>query len=189
MMNESGADILVVGAHGSGSTPGFLHLGSVVEHLAHHSTLPMAVIPEQSRPVFDTIALGVDGSSNNQAAIDLAADLAAGIGATVLAIAVEEPVVEFSPANSPQNWRRYTEEQVRTTWAKRVEDAGVELEVAAVRDLRPAEGLLRTAKQQRCDVLVVGLRGLGGISGLRAGGVAMQVLHHADRPIVLVPPR
>jgi nucleotide-binding universal stress UspA family protein len=189
MMDESGADLLVVGAHGSGSTPGFLHLGSVVEHLAHHCSVPMAVIPEHSRAVFDTIALGVDGSSNNQSAVNLAADLGAGTGATVLAIAVEEPVIEFTSANSPQNWRRYTEQQVRTKWAKRVEDAGVHLEVAAVRDLRPAEGLLQTAKKQRCDVLVVGLRGLGGISGLRAGGVAMQVLHHADRPIVLVPPR
>jgi nucleotide-binding universal stress UspA family protein len=51
-----------------------------------------------------------------------------------------------------------------------------------------ADALLEAARQQRSDLVVVGARGLGGVTGLRIGGVALRTLHEADRSVVLVPP-
>ena len=45
MAETEGADLLVLGRSGAGGGPGVLHLGSVVEQAAHHSSIPLAVVP------------------------------------------------------------------------------------------------------------------------------------------------
>jgi nucleotide-binding universal stress UspA family protein len=35
---------------------------------------------------------------------------------------------------------------------------------------------------------MMGARGLGGFTGLRAGGVALAVVHRAELPVIMVPP-
>jgi nucleotide-binding universal stress UspA family protein len=49
----------------------------------------------------------------------------------------------------------------------------------------PAEVLVERA--QLGDLLVVGRRGGEGFPGLRLGSVTRQVLHHADRPVAVIP--
>ena len=181
------ADLLVVGAAGSGSGPGFLHLGSVAEYLIHHATRPLAVIPPGTRASVTRVVVGVDGSARNAVAVRWTAALAASLGVPVTAVAVEEPLFEWTRSTSSDNWRRAVEEDIRKEWAAPIREAGVDLKVSAVRDLHPAEGLLRAAADVQADLLVVGARGLGGFLGLRAGGVAIKIVHHSGIPVVLVP--
>lgn len=49
-----------------------------------------------------------------------------------------------------------------------------------------AEIVTRFAKEQGCDEIVIGTRGLTGLSGLLMGSVATKVVHHATMPVVLV---
>lgn len=187
MAEAEGADVLVLGRTGSSGGPGFLHLGSLVEYVAHHTTLPLAVVPAGSPGRFDRIAVGVDGSKESLAALEWVAAIAGPLGATVLAVQVEEPFLEWTPVSSPDNWRRGVERQLEE-WTEPLRSSGVPVEVVAKRDLRPVDGLLGAATRRHADILVVGTRGRGGFSGLRAGGVALQVLHRAELPVVLVPP-
>ena len=187
-VTEQGAGLLVVGAQGCGSRPGFLHLGSVAEHLAHHVDAPFAVVPPEAATSFGAIAIGVDGSGPSRSAVDWTAQLAAVMGARVVAITVAEPFLEWTPLTSERDWRRSVEEQIRADWARPIADAGARLEVSVVRGLHTADALLHTAAERRANMLVVGMHGLGGVTALRAGGVAMQVLHRATMPVVLVPP-
>jgi nucleotide-binding universal stress UspA family protein len=47
--------------------------------------------------------------------------------------------------------------------------------------------LTDTAIREQAGLLVVGSRGLGGITGLRLGATALKVLHHGQLPVVMVP--
>lgn len=184
---ERDADLIVMGRSGAGGDPGFLHLGSVVEHLAHHVTRPLAVIPaDMDRPV-RRIVLGVDGSTESAAAVEWCARVAAALGASVEAVTVAEPPAEWTPAWSDENWRRSAERDVQE-WIAPLTGAGVPVDCVVVEELFPVDGLLHTADRDDADLVVIGTRGAGGFTGLRFGGVAMRVLHRAERSLVLVPP-
>jgi nucleotide-binding universal stress UspA family protein len=185
---DEGADLVVLGRTGEGGGPGFLHLGSVVEHAAHHTSLPLAVIPSTASGPIERIVLGIDGSAHSTLAVDWCANLAKATNATVVAMTVWEPYLEWTPASSPYNWRRDLERQL-AKWAAPISDAGTTVEYVIQRDLHPSDGLLGVASARSGDVLVVGARGAGGFSGLRAGGVAIKVLHRASLPVVMVPSR
>lgn len=183
---EEAADLVVLGRTGAGGGPGFLHLGSVVEHTAHHTATPLAVIPASDTHEIGRIVIGVDGSEESRRAIDWVGEVAPMVAAEVVAVEVEEPILEWTPSTSPENWRRDAERRIEERTAPLTE-AGLTVAAVAQRDLHPADGLLGVAGARHGDLLVVGTRGLGGFSGLRAGGVALKVLHRANLPVVLVP--
>ncbi len=179
-------DLLVLGRTGAGGGPGFLHLGSVVEHVAHHLSVPLAVISPGTPAEIERIVIGVDGSAASAAAVAWTADLASSLGASVIAVNVAEPFLEWTPADSPDNWRRDTERHI-AEWTTPLTDAGIAVRAIAHRDLYPADGLLGVSATRHGDLLVVGTRGVGGFIGLRTGGVALKILHRANLPLVLVP--
>jgi nucleotide-binding universal stress UspA family protein len=181
-----GADLLVLGRSGAGGRPGFLHLGSVVEHIAHHLTIPLAVVPSGWLGATRRILIGVDGSDESAKAISWVTDVGPALGAMALAVQVEEPFLEWTPADSPDNWRRDVEREIVERTAD-LAAAGVEVKAIAARDLQPADALVGVASGRHVDLLVIGTRGIGGFLGLRVGGVAIKVLHRAGVPLVLVP--
>jgi nucleotide-binding universal stress UspA family protein len=50
----------------------------------------------------------------------------------------------------------------------------------------PAEVVARYAKEQGCEEIVIGSRGLSGISSLLLGSVATKIIHLAEVPVVVV---
>lgn len=66
----SDAHLLVVGSRGRSPVVGSL-LGSTSAHCAHHSTVPVAIVPDGIDPLAPVghIAVGVDGSANSMEAL------------------------------------------------------------------------------------------------------------------------
>jgi nucleotide-binding universal stress UspA family protein len=62
--------------------------------------------------------------------------------------------------------------------------AGVETETEVL-DGDPPGRILELAKLRDVDLIVVGSRGLGPIAGTLLGSVSREVLHHADRPVLI----
>jgi len=184
---DDGADLLVLGRTGEGGGPGFLHLGSVVEYVAHHSQIPLAVIPSYVPDLLNRVVLGVDSSVESSAAINWCADHLASTNADVLAVTVEAPYPVRTPASDARSSRGDLEETMNH-WVAPISATGIAVLPAVIRDLHPADGLIGVASARRGDLLVIGTRGVGGFSLLRLGGVAMKVLHRASIPLVLVPP-
>ena len=50
----------------------------------------------------------------------------------------------------------------------------------------PAEAIAGYARRTRCKEIIMGTRGLGRISGLVLGSVAIKVIHLASVPVTLV---
>ena len=178
------AALVVLGRTGNGTEPGVFHLGSVVEHVAHHCPVPLAVIQPHGSERVERIVVGVDGSGESSAAIRWCATHAGRFQADVLAVQVGQ--TEQQP-KGPHDWRVSTEVEIGR-WTEPIASAGHEVTPLAIRGLRPAEALVGIAAEGPPSLLVIGTRGTGGFLGLRVGGVAMKVLHRATTDLVLVPP-
>lgn len=186
-IDEHDPDLVVLGRTGAGGGPGFLHLGSVVEHAAHHLDRPHAVIPTDGGGPTKRIVIGVDGSKPATAAIEWTSGAASSLGGEAIAVAVGEPPIEWTPSRDDGNRRRDALRDLQT-WTEPLAKAEVPTELVVVEHLHPADGLLGVASGRGADLLVLGTRGAGGFTGLRFGGVAMKVLHRCSLPLVLVPP-
>ncbi|MEV3860634.1 universal stress protein [Streptomyces sp. NPDC050095] len=133
------------------------------------------------------MVVGVDGSRESSAAADWAArealrrDLPLRIVHAwegLPADDAEEPLPELKV---PQYWARRV---LRTT----VEQLGVRYPklYAACEQVRLPPGPALLAEAENAELLVLGSQGLGGVSGVLAGSVAMATAAHAPRPVVLV---
>lgn len=187
-VSRHGADLVVVASSGEHSRgPGFLRIGSVVEHLAHHLDRPLAVITPGAEPRISRILVGVDGSDHGRTAIGWVAHVAEATGANVTAVAITEPKHPLGSAELTADWRTAAERQIATRWAAPLGALGDRFRPIVAEPGPVADTLVRIASDEHADLLVVGARGLGGIRGLRIGGTALGVLHRSNRPVVLVP--
>lgn len=180
------ADLLVVGTRGAGGLAR-LHLGSVAHHLAHRSSVPLAIVPTTAAgDRVDRIVIGVDGSPGSAAAVRFCATIAPLLNAPVVAVYAFEPFVEWVPENDPQSWHRIAEADVHE-WVAPIEAAGVPVQVDVQRDIHPVGALRRAIEAEPNTLAVVGARGLGGFTGRRLGRVPLQLVHHSDAVVVMVP--
>ncbi|MEX2627766.1 MAG: universal stress protein [Ilumatobacteraceae bacterium] len=187
-VSRHGADLLVVASSGERSRgPGFLRIGSVVEHLAHHLDRPLAVITPGAPPTISRILVGVDGSDHGHSAISWVAHVAEATGANVTGVAITEPKHPLASPEFADDWRAAAERELTTRWAAPLGALGDRFRPIVTETTPVADTLIRLAGDEHADVVVVGARGLGGIRGLRIGGTALGVLHRTKRPVVLVP--
>jgi nucleotide-binding universal stress UspA family protein len=184
------ADLIVVGRVGQSAGPGLLRIGSMAEWLAHRVDRPVAIVDDSPTPTIRNVLVGVDGSDGSDAAVAWVRDLMVNSPSMrVVAASVEPPRPEWTPDDFPEARRQDLEHRIRDDYASELAATNVEFDVVALLGANAADALLEAAHQQRSDLIVVGARGLGGLTGLRIGGVALRALHQADRSIVLVPPR
>ena len=50
----------------------------------------------------------------------------------------------------------------------------------------PAEVIITTAEEEKCDLIVLGSRGLSGVQSFFLGSVSDRVTHHAHCPVLIV---
>lgn len=180
------ADLIVVGPRGHGGFAG-LHIGSLAHHLAHHTRRPLAIVPAPGAQAnIDHIVVGVDGSEGSAAAVRWCADMATAANAEVLAVHAFEPFVEWVPESDPRSWRQRVEREI-AEWVAPLRSAGVSVRTRIIKDVHPVAALTGAIEGEGIDLAVVGSRGLGGFSGLRLGRVPIQLAHHTQIPVVLVP--
>jgi len=178
-------DLVVVGARGMGGHTHALHVGSVTHHLVHHTTRAIAAIPEATRPVWPAaVVVGIDGSEGSLGAVAWCATLGPEVAREVIAVHAAESAASRT-ASDPRGW--YEAERERSeAWVVPLRRAGVTNRTVVV-DGNPVRALTDTAISARAGLLVVGARGLGGVSGLRLGSTALKVLHQGHLPVIMVP--
>ncbi|MDG9705706.1 universal stress protein [Streptomyces sp. DH37] len=133
-----------------------------------------------------TVTVGVDGSGESLAAADWAAREAMRRKVPLHLVHVREPD-PFTPPDS------FADPEARQHWAQRIpreaandlagRHPGLEITTDQLTG-RPAEVL--TAAAEQAEVLVIGTRGLGPVTGFLVGSVGLSTVARVDCPVVLV---
>jgi len=147
--------------------------------------------------MYKHILIATDGSELATKALESGLALAQCFGARVTIVTVTEQWSAFDMAQEAREHRPDPIgqfEAIAAADAKRILDGAVErgkaLDVACdpihVKDQYPAEGIITTAKDRGCDLIVMGSRGRRGISRLLLGSQAYEVLTHCKVPALVV---
>ena len=178
-------DLIVVGARGAGRLRHALHLGSTTHHLAHHTQLPLVAIPPASKAAWPaTVIVGVDGSPGSLRAVDWLASFGARFTDDVLAVNAQKPLAEV-PRDHPDSRFRAALDDMEQ-WVAPLYEVGLDARTLVMSG-DAVEVLTDVAIAEEAGLLVVGSRGVGGITGLRLGATALKVLHQAQIPVLMVP--
>jgi len=139
---------------------------------------------------FRSILCPVDFSSVSRKALRTAASLARSSNARMTVMFVDDPLLVAAAAAagdtraSTQTTQAQLERFVARTLppASRPRRLSIEAMVG-----RPADLILETARQSRADLIVMGTRGMGGVSRMLLGSTAEAVVTGAKIPVLAVP--
>ncbi len=184
----AGADLLVLGAHGS---HGFDHtfLGSVAERTARAATCPVltasADAPEPSE--VRKILVATDFSAHAEAALAWAQMLAERCGASLLLLHSVAPPFGVGEEELYVEDERTSKEIEKSR--SRLEKIAARLDVDAeifVGRRYPETDVLAQVAEQGADMIVVGTRGRRGLPGVVLGSTTVRIMRGARVPVASV---
>ena len=145
--------------------------------------------------MFKHILIPTDGSRLAAKGIKAGVRLAKALGAKVSGVYVIAPYVPplygegtiYVPGISPQEYKKFGERQARKALA------AVEIEAQAARvpcttifvTGLPWEGIVKAARQRKCDAIAMASHGRGGMTGLILGSETTRVLANSKLPVIV----
>jgi nucleotide-binding universal stress UspA family protein len=137
------------------------------------------------------ILVAVDGSENALEAVRHGAKLAAANADIRLHLLNVQPPLpsaasSFVSAETVRSFHQDEGEKCLKNALELLKSAGVSYE-CHVAVGNQAEAIVEYAREKKCDLILMGTRGLGGLSNLLLGSVATRVLHLTDVPVTLIP--
>jgi nucleotide-binding universal stress UspA family protein len=145
--------------------------------------------------VIESILVGTDGSDTAGVAVEHAIEVARALGARLLIVSAYEPVPERAlrnerlPAAEDAHWSVKPREDVLELLESAqaaAHAAGVDPVETFARVGDGADAILDVAEEQRCDLIVVGHRGMTGATRFLLGSVPNKVSHHAPCSVMIV---
>jgi nucleotide-binding universal stress UspA family protein len=139
---------------------------------------------------FQVIVVGTDGSPRSEGAVAEALALAQPAGATLHVVHVVHPAVEAGHVDS-QAWQQVIDtargevDNVRLRLAAEAERHGVAMEFHTPGAGDVADALISTAASVRADLVVVGNRGMSGLSRFVLGSIPNKVAHHCHCSVLI----
>ncbi|KND56139.1 Universal stress protein family [Candidatus Paraburkholderia kirkii] len=133
-----------------------------------------------------------DGSELSQKAIDGAIDLAQPVGARITAYACL-PQYPYSPfadvaVEPPDDFHARAENEAREhlrAVERAAESAGVPCTSVTSIEAAPYLGIIDTAEQNGCDVILMASHGRRGLGSLLIGSETQRVLTHTKIPVIV----
>jgi nucleotide-binding universal stress UspA family protein len=139
--------------------------------------------------MFKTIVWASDGSEHADHALEYAKEMAGANSPKVVALHVREITVGRAAGYPVQVDEDEVERKIQDQ-VKELQGSGID----AVYEQRgttaggAAYAIADVAADSGADLVIVGTRGLGPVSGLLLGSVTQRLLHIAHNPVLAVPP-
>jgi nucleotide-binding universal stress UspA family protein len=134
-----------------------------------------------------SILIATDGSPGSDAAVADGIELAREAGAKVTVVSVRPPIALLG---EPYHHRKLSEQlQAARAAVDRAMAAAADDGVGAEAEIlegEVAKEVLRLARSRNVDLIVIGSRGLGAVTGVLLGSVSRAVVRDADRPVLVV---
>ena len=146
--------------------------------------------------MYRNVLIATDGSELAQKALDHGMALARAINAKVTVVTVSEPFQAFAvqPRMVTDTRERYEQEvaacvaEYFAAAKKAASAAGVTCDTVHVESPHPYQGIIDTATQKDCDLIVMGSHGRRGIIAVVLGSETVKVLTHSAIPVLVVRP-
>jgi nucleotide-binding universal stress UspA family protein len=183
---EEQADLIVTGAHGHSAVAELL-LGSVSHQVAINAHCSVLVARGRKRP--RKLLVAYDGSADAEAAIEFLNVISPAQGAEILALSVGEPVLPAigeASRNIPgtveelRRWHRTKARGHAQRAVRKLQASGWNASARASTG-HPASEILRTARDEGTDLVLIGARGIHSPDeeARGMGGIPRQVLERA----------
>ncbi len=196
------SDLIVMGSHGLTGLPLFL-LGSVSEKILSHAACSVLLVRRPRRGRHDPrrglrVVVAMDGSPEAPNALEFVEGLHLPPSSRLTLVHVF-PTQTYRAAwlamkghvDVRQAVRRALLERKRQMerrlqqWQHRLETRGITAEVSFAEG-HPAEEIVKVAKRQRAQLIVMSCRGLAGVTRFLIGSVSHQVARHAPCSVLVV---
>ena len=145
--------------------------------------------------MYTNLLVATDGSKLSEKAVLHAIGLARKLGAKVTAFYAApdypEPVYSEGIIYEMMSRKDYAAmaaadaEKILAKIAKKAEAAGVRCETRHALSRAPWEAILAAAKKYKCDAIVMGSHGRGGLAALFLGSETQKVLAHSKLPVIV----
>lgn len=184
--DQEKADMIVLGARGLGPVKELL-LGSVSHRILAHATCPTLIV-NRAMVSLSHILLAVQGPDDAEAAIRFLTTKPFKNPGEITVLSAEPYAQPVWPAGSPNNSLSGDLFKITERFAGDVAGRLVALGYRAtpvVRTEAPGAAILKHAETTKPDLIMMGSRGLGGVSRFLLGSVSHAVLHRAPCPVLI----
>jgi nucleotide-binding universal stress UspA family protein len=183
------ADLLVVGNRGRGGFQGLLS-GSVSAQVATYAPGPVVVVRGRADPAISSpagpIVVGVDGSQPSGVAVRAAVREAALRRRSMIEIVTTYPAGALPPGYDPGRFEADLRlQQQRLLTAARASHPDLPEIPVEQQVIEGGPAAVLAGRSMRAQLVVVGARGYGGFEGLLLGSVGLELVHHADCPVLI----
>ena len=152
--------------------------------------------------MYKHLLIAFDGSEPSKHALDEGVILASTIGAKITILSVVPRVMMpvfpdegfgAAPITAAQDLTDY-QDKMKAIYSKSLEEAKIDIEKAfpnielttILMEGRPSSTIAEAAEEQDVDLIVIGSRGIGGITGWILGGTSRKVVESCTRPILVI---
>ncbi len=138
--------------------------------------------------MFQRMLIAVDGSPCGEEAARVGLQLAGQLGSRVVLLYVLDGWPSAHSRVTRLGWEeaKAQGQQLLARWQTEAKQSGLEADVHLRELSGPAEGIVEVAKQERCDLVVMGTHAREGLAHLLLGSVAERVTRLAPMPVLLV---
>lgn len=138
---------------------------------------------------FKKILLPVDGSESSRLAKKNAIGLSTHMDAEILLLYVTgaiPAIITGKPRDEAEKSQREEADLVLAPYRKVLIEHKVNFSEMIVPSFNAGDMICQVARDEGCDLVVMGSRGLGDWKGLMLGSVTHRVLAHCDLPVLVV---